>query len=197
LESLPSPGVIFLSEMRLASAVQPIGPEVLGRLVSEHLPALTLYARQWCDAPEDVVQDAFLKLATQRIMPDRPVAWLFTVVRNRAISVRRSAQRRTHHETAAAEQRRGWFVPSEGMGLDAAAAAAALRDLPLEQREAIIAHLWGGLTFEEIGPLLGCSTSSAHRAYAAGLEVLRERLGQRCPNEMPATLPVWNKDSET
>ena len=168
---------------RLGGALQAIGPEILGQLVSEHLPALTLYARQWCDAPEDVVQDAFLKLAAQRRLPERPIAWLFTVVRNRAISVRRSAMRRTQHETAAAEQRRSWFVPSEGLGLDAAAAAAALRELPLEQREAIIAHLWGGLTFEEIGPLLGCSTSSAHRAYAAGLTMLKERLGETCPQK--------------
>ena len=31
----------------------------LGRLVDRHASALELYARQWCEAPEDVVQEAF------------------------------------------------------------------------------------------------------------------------------------------
>ena len=50
-----------------------IGPEQLGRFFDEHARALTLYARQWSDAPEDVVQDAFVSLARQRSVPDRVV----------------------------------------------------------------------------------------------------------------------------
>ena len=46
-------------------------PTVLGQLVDEHAAALELYARQWCTAPEDVVQDAFLKLVTQSPLPRR------------------------------------------------------------------------------------------------------------------------------
>ena len=58
----------------------------LGRLVDRHAAALELYARQWCDTPEDVVQEAFLKLAGQRPLPDKPAAWLFRVVRNGALN---------------------------------------------------------------------------------------------------------------
>jgi len=58
----------------------------LGRLVDRHAAALELYARQWCDTPEDVVQEAFLKLASQRSLPDKPAAWLFRVVRNGALN---------------------------------------------------------------------------------------------------------------
>ena len=61
-----------------------VGPELLGRLVDENAAALVLYARQWCSAPEDVVQEAFLKLAAQKPAPDNPVAWLYRVVRNAA-----------------------------------------------------------------------------------------------------------------
>ena len=39
--------------------------------------------------------------------------------------------------------------------LDPETAAAELRSLPLEQREVIIAHLWGGLSFQEIALSLG------------------------------------------
>jgi DNA-directed RNA polymerase specialized sigma24 family protein len=61
-----------------------IGPEQLGRFFDEHARALTLYARQWSDAPEDVVQDAFVSLARQWSVPDRVVPWLYRVVRNAA-----------------------------------------------------------------------------------------------------------------
>ncbi|MGA9923590.1 MAG: RNA polymerase sigma factor, partial [Isosphaeraceae bacterium] len=60
-------------------------PDLLGNLLDQHAAALELFARQWCDVPEDVVQDAFLKLAAQRALPDNPAARLFRVVRNGAI----------------------------------------------------------------------------------------------------------------
>jgi DNA-directed RNA polymerase specialized sigma24 family protein len=55
--------------------------------------------------------------------------------------------------------------------------------LPVEQREVIVAHLWGGLTFEQIGELIDASSSTAHRWYLAGLVTLRERLGVICPRK--------------
>jgi RNA polymerase sigma-70 factor (ECF subfamily) len=70
-----------------------------------------------------------------------------------------------------------------GDALDARIAAEALEALPLEQREVLVARLWGGLNFVEIGELVGCSSSAAHRRYAAGLAALRERLGVACPEK--------------
>src|SRR5947209_465326 len=158
-----------------------MGPDLLGRLVDEHAAALVLYARQWCSAPEDVVQEAFLKLVAQRAPPEQPVAWLYKVVRNAARDAARSARRRQRHESEAATRTPSWFLPTEGMGLDAATATAALQGLPDEQRETIVAHLWGGLTFEQIAELVQTSSSTAHRWYLAGLSALRERLGVPCP----------------
>jgi RNA polymerase sigma-70 factor (ECF subfamily) len=156
-------------------------PELLGRLVDQHASVLCLYARQWCDAPEDVVQEAFIKLASQTREPDNPTAWLYCVVRNGALTSARAARRRRHHETFAASRNSGWFEPADGTRLDADDAAQALSSLPIEQREAIVAHLWGGLTFEQIGELSKVSTSTAHRRYLAGLAALRERLRVECP----------------
>src|ERR1051325_10497030 len=99
-------------------------PEHLGRLVSEHAAALVLYARQWCDAPEDVVQEAFIKLVSQKQTPTQLLPWLFRVVRNGALSAARSQRRRRHHEGVAAAQVRPLFQPDEGSALDAAAAEA-------------------------------------------------------------------------
>jgi DNA-directed RNA polymerase specialized sigma24 family protein len=46
----------------------------------------------------------------------------------------------------------------------------------------IVARHWGGLSFEQIGAVAGCSASSAFRRYTAGVELLRQRLGLSCPN---------------
>jgi RNA polymerase sigma-70 factor (ECF subfamily) len=155
----------------------------LARLLDEYAAALTLYARQWCTVPEDVVQEAFVKLAALPRPPDSPGAWLHRVVRNGALSAARADRRRRHHETAAAEQTPAWFLPSEVSPLDAQAVAAALESLPGEQRETIVAHLWGGLSFEQIGTLTGTSASTAHRHYRAALAGLRTRLRIPCPKE--------------
>lgn len=160
-----------------------MGPEQLSRLLDEHAAALVLYARQWCAWPEDVVQEAFVKLAGQRREPENILAWLYRVVRNGALAAARAQRRRRHHETIAARRTPSWFQPNESVGLDGEVAAAALRELPLEQRETIIAHLWGGLTFEQIAELSGVSSSTAHRRYLAGLSALRERLHLPCPND--------------
>jgi RNA polymerase sigma-70 factor (ECF subfamily) len=159
-----------------------VGPEELGRLLDSQAAALTLYARQWCSAAEDVVQEAFLKLARQQPAPENAVAWLYKVVRNGAITSARSARRRQRFEAAAASQTPAWFIADEDK-LDADTATQALRGLPEEQRECIVAHLWGGLTFAQIAELLGSSASTVHRWYLAGLATLRERLGVACPNE--------------
>jgi RNA polymerase sigma factor (sigma-70 family) len=158
-----------------------VGPELLGRLLDEHGAALVLYARCWCDVPEDVVQEAFVKLVQQATPPENLVAWLYRVVRNGAISAGRSEQRRRQREAAAARLRPSAFDEVGSDEIDANALTAALQQLPEDQREVIVAHLWGGFSFEEIAVLAGCSSSTAHRRYVAGLTALRERLGVACP----------------
>ena len=157
-------------------------PDHLGYLLDRYLGALVLYARQWCRAPEDVVQEAFIKLARQKEPPLHPVAWLYRAVRNRAISESRAERRRTTHEGKVASRAALWFTPAEDpAGLDAQTATTALADLPLDQREIIVAHLWGGLTFEQIADLTGGSAATCWRRYSAGLAALRQKMGAPCP----------------
>lgn len=164
-----------------------VGPELLERLAREHAAALVLYARQWCGTPEDVVQDAFLKLVVQKTPPDNPVPWLYCVVRNAALAASRADRRRRHHETIAAARAPVWFVDSDLSGLDVAATTAALRALPPTQSEVIVARIWGGLTFEQIGEAVGCSAATAYRTYVAGLSALREKLRVPCPDRPTTT----------
>lgn len=158
-----------------------IDPEQLGSLMARYAAALELYARQWCGTPEDVVQEAFVRLAGLRSAPEAPGAWLFTAVRHGAINAGVAGQRRRRHEARVASRTAIWFAPDPDAGLDPGAAQEALAGLPLEQREVIVAHLWGGLTFEQIGALAGTSASSAHRQYHNGLAGLRARLGVAAP----------------
>jgi RNA polymerase sigma-70 factor (ECF subfamily) len=140
-----------------------------------------LYARQWCDEPEDVVQEALLRLVRQGRPPRDAVAWLYRVVRNGALDVAKRARRRQRRESEAARPAR-WFVEPDVDGLDAETAVAALERLPPEQREVIVARHWGGLSFEQIAGVAGCSASTAFRRYTAGVETLRQQLGVSCPN---------------
>ena len=157
----------------------PAGPELLTELLAQFGPALVLLARQWCDVPEDVVQEALVQLFRQPRLPEEPKAWLFRTVRNGAISAGRGQARRRRRETTAAPTT-PWFEDRVDDVLDARAAAAALEGLPAEEREAVVSHLWGGLTFAEMGRLTDTSASTAHRRYEAGLAALRERLRLPC-----------------
>jgi len=148
--------------------------------IDAHAAALVLFARQWCATPEDVVQDSFCKLASQSELPQDPAAWLYRVVRNRAIDAGKSDRRRRRREAAAARSEQ-WFddsIPDQG---ESDRAVSALQSLPPEQREVIVSRLWGGLTLEEISDVVGCSVSSAHRRFEAGVAALRQRLGAPCP----------------
>src|SRR5215218_8202114 len=92
-------------------------PRHLAELIDRHGPALVLYARQWCAIPEDIVQDAFLKLFAQRRPPDETAAWLFRVVRNAALDAGKADRRRQRREAAVQADR--WFVEPDIEGLDA------------------------------------------------------------------------------
>jgi RNA polymerase sigma-70 factor (ECF subfamily) len=155
----------------------------LVELVERHAAALTLYARQWTDAPDDAVQTAFHKLVRLRNPPDNPLPWLYTVVRNAARDAQRASRRRTKYETRRREQTDPWFAPCDDpTRMDGQAATEALAHLPDDVREIVIAHLWGGLTFEQIAATVGGSASTAFRRYTAGIAQLRQQLGVPCPN---------------
>jgi RNA polymerase sigma-70 factor (ECF subfamily) len=156
-----------------------IGPERLGRLFDDHAASLVVFARPICDAPEDVVQDAFLALARQDPAPDRPSAWLYRAVRNGAIAASRRTirRKRREHQAAGPEAIAGApRVDATDDRLDAAHAVRLLDELDAETRAVVIARVWGGLTFDEVARLQGCSLTTAHRRYQAGLARLHERL---------------------
>jgi RNA polymerase sigma-70 factor (ECF subfamily) len=167
-------------------------PQLTGQLLAElldrHGAALKLYARQWCHAAaDDVVQQAFIALAACPELPGNPAAWLFAAVRLRAISQSRSDRRRRRHEEEAAKE---WFQRSRQRRAAGEIATEALAELSLADREIVIAHLWGHLTFEEIARLVGTSSSTAQRRFEAVISRLREKLN---PESAKVTTPCPNQ----
>lgn len=151
----------------------------LQEIYRQHAAALVLYARQWCTAPDDALQEAVLALANCQPEPHDPVAWLYTVTKRRALNIARAESRRQQHHQRAAEEHSRWFS-SPGMdsatetgAVMAETVVAGLESLEDEERELVVARVWGNLAFEQLAQMLGCSTSSAHRRYQAALTKLR------------------------
>ncbi|HEX4414821.1 MAG TPA: sigma-70 family RNA polymerase sigma factor [Lacipirellulaceae bacterium] len=158
----------------------PIDAELLGRLLDEHGAALALYASQWTAAAEDCVQEALVELARQRQAPDHTLAWLYRVVKNRALNAARGARRRRERESRAMSER---FVGDERGAFDdddTRAVIEALGQLDASERELIVMRIWGGLKYEEIAEALTISISSAHRQYERALVKLRTILETPC-----------------
>ncbi len=161
----------------------------IARLVEQHGSALVLYARGLCDCPDDVVQEAFLKLVRQAEMPRQPAAWLFRVVRNLSLNAQRTRGRRRKHELSRGATEPAWFEPRPENRLVAGEAIRALSQLGREEHETVVARIWGQLTFEQIAELTKCSLTTAHRRYTAALERLRWQLNPE-PKQPTPTTPV-------
>lgn len=158
-----------------------IDAELLGRLLDRHGRALALYAAQWTGSADDCVQEAFVELARQRVVPEHVVGWLYRVVKNRALNAARSARRRRERESRAVADR--FVIDAQRASLerdDAAAVVEALNSMDAGDRELIIMRIWGGLTFEEIAAAQSIAVSSAHRQYGRALENLRTILEPTC-----------------
>jgi len=165
--------------------VRSITPDTLGWLYRQHAPALLLFARQWPGSGDDLVQEAFLKLARQAASPEHVLPWLYRVVRNAALSANRAAARSRERERRASAPE-AWFATADDQ-LAAHDATRLLAELPLEQREVIVARIWGELTFEEIAQLVDCPLATAHRRYHTGLNELKNRLDGSWTRTPPAT----------
>ena len=154
---------------------------LIADMFDRHAAALALYASQWTRLPDDCVQEALVELARQPAAPDNPTAWLYRVVRNRALNASRASRRRTSHEQAAAQVRSA----RRPMEMDPAATADlndALAALDAAVREIVVLRIWGRLSWQEIADVVGSSKSSAQRNYVQALQQLRQVWEPRsCP----------------
>jgi len=160
----------------------PLEPAELADLIDRHASALRLWAGRRCDSPEDVVQEAFCRLAVLEPPPRRAAAWLYAAVRNLAVSQVRAHVQRRRRERQTSSPERHESDPAAGLMNDELVRE--VERLEDSLREVLVARIWGNLTLEEIGSLCGISAATAFRRYEAALEQIRKQIGVQCLNRI-------------
>ena len=123
-------------------------------------------------AAEDVVHQVFLRLLRGDVMiAGTPIAYLCRAVRNAALNLRRDRGREVALDAAGS-----WLEAPPGLEDVGLALQQALRRLPGEQREVVVLHVWGHLTFAEIAEALDVSPNTAASRYRYALDRLRDIL---------------------
>ncbi len=131
---------------------------------------------------EDVLHDAFVAFASQASrlrMRGSLRGYLVACVANRARDELRRRSRRPASLADADDAASPAAGPVEALAdcEEADRMRAALTDLPYEQREVIVLHLHGDLTFAEVARQQGLSINTVQSRYRYGLDKLRSLLG--------------------
>jgi len=159
-------------------------PADIEMLYDEHAQALFAFLLNFTrdeNDTRDVLQEIFIKLARQpdllHVARDER-AFLIRLAHNAAIDLmRRRVTRAKHQEQFGAEKLNAF---AETTDPDEAAfreeLAAALGELPSDQRAVVHLKLWEGLTFEQIAEALEIPLNTAASRYRYGLDKLRARL---------------------
>ena len=161
-------------------------PSAQGALVQRHHGAAYAVAISIArdeDAAQDIVQDAFVKAfaALDRFRGDASFrTWLLTITANEARGALRKTRRRRETGLDGA-------VPLAADTLDPAEAAVTagearrarrmLAGLPEKQRLSVSLRIDEGLSFREIGEVIGSSEGAARVNYFHGIRRLRELMG--------------------
>src|SRR4051812_4357030 len=146
---------------------------------SQLAPGLVLFARQWvrsrADA-EDIVQEAFVRFwRKQHSIENR--ALLFATVRSISLDLLRRDARRARREADALAGTEASVGPEFGTASESQQSlAAAIDQLPSEQREVLVMKIWNELTFADIGTVLGISQNTAASRYRYALTSLKKNL---------------------
>jgi RNA polymerase sigma-70 factor (ECF subfamily) len=149
-------------------------PETLADAYDAHAHHLYAFARRLVgDEAEECVQEVFVSLAERGLAGVEDVrAYLFSSLRHAARARVQQGRRRAELHQRAAPLDEAHAADPQG----ARELARALAGLPLEQREVVALKVDGGLTFAEIGAVLGVPLNTAASRYRYALSKLKERL---------------------
>lgn len=156
------------------------------KLYREHSSALLLFAVAFIgdhNRAQDAVHQVFLSLIKRGSLAQAAdmKAYLFTCVRNALLNDRRSRERDVALDPDAA-----WFEPPfRDFGAEKKLRSE-LQALGDDLREVTILHVWGELTFAQIGEVLGISSNTAASRYRYALAALRKAM---CPEEDSCAKP--------
>jgi len=117
---------------------------------------------------EDILQDTMLEIvkSVSNYKTGSPKAWVLSIARNRAMYYLR--------------KRRPTSEGIEPSSLDPELARLewldVLNALNDEEKQAVLLHIYGGLSHKEIGKMLNISPAAAHKKYRRALQKLKELL---------------------
>ena len=142
-------------------------------LYRQHGAALLLFASAISGdrgRAQDALHQVFLKAIENGSLSQaiNKKAYLFACVRNAVLNDAKLQDRNMPLDIDSA-----WFSPPDRDYAAEQNLRRALADLPDDQREVIVLHIWGELTFSEIGDLLSVSSNTAASRYRYALAELR------------------------
>jgi RNA polymerase sigma-70 factor, ECF subfamily len=125
---------------------------------------------------QDAIHHVFLKLIETGCLnrAEDKKAYLFACVRNAVLNDANFEKRNIPIETDSI-----WFSPQDRDYAAEHNLRRALHALPADQREVIVLHLWGELTFSQIGQLLNASSNTVASRYRYALGKLRESMSPK------------------
>ena len=141
------------------------------RLYEEHSRGLLAYACSFVTSfatAEDVLHQVFERLLHGDLsLTGGPLSYLYRAVRNTALN-------KVRDRAGDVGWNDGWLESPRGMEHTALELQWTLRELPQEQREVIVLHIWGQMSFEEVAEALAIPANTAASRYRYGLSKLRE-----------------------
>ena len=157
--------------------------DCLAPLVRRYASSLLTYMRRMvgCEhRSEELFQEVFLQIWLKRRQyqyprPFRP--WLFTIATNHCRASFRSAK---PPSLALLDEGPPGSEPAplDAMvaGETAAAVSQAVAELPAQQRSVVVLRVWNGLSYAEIGTIVGVTEETARSHMSHGLKSLRKYL---------------------
>jgi RNA polymerase sigma-70 factor, ECF subfamily len=127
------------------------------------------------DVTSQVFMNAYQAYPRFETRNSTPAAWLFRIARNATLDHFRASQRRDRLRRTIEREPQAEEDPARKAEerIQYAALLARVAALPERQRDAIsLRH--SGLSFDEVGSLLGCSEDAAKMLYHRALKALRE-----------------------
>ncbi len=129
---------------------------------------------------DDLLQTTFLQIHRARASytPPRPLKpWVYAITRHVALMHLRS-QRRRHEVTPEENLPEVPIPPAVELLGDRALARRMLMELPRPAQEVLILHHMLGLSFEEVGKVIGTSAGAAKVRSHRALKILREQMAE-------------------
>lgn len=159
-------------------------PEWIRRAIERYQAPLLRFASALVGRAQadDVVQDTFLQLvaAKREDVEERLTGWLFTVCRNRALSLKRGPARKTTSLDEGAEMTSE--EPSAAEALERRDEQSQLRQLidalPDRQREVVALRFAGGLSYKEIAGVTGLTETNVGFILHTALKGLKRMMAE-------------------